>query len=1304
MFRKLLSFLDQNTYRREVDQYAATLEQINALELRYHNLDDAALRGCTGQFRERLRKGAHLEDLLPDAFAAVREAARRTIGLRHYDVQMIGGIVLQRGAIAEMRTGEGKTLVATLPLYLNALEGKGAHLVTVNDYLARRDARWMGPIFFMLGMSVGVLQADEPDSSIRMGYLFDPEHLVSEERFNLLRSTSRAEAYAADVTYGTNSEFGFDYLRDNLVRRLADKAQRDHHFAIVDEVDNILIDEARTPLIISGENRSEIEWYSHMAAVVRKLNQREVEINRREQIVSLTPAGEKHVSTLLGRPLADPRRPEEASPEQRHLIGHLEQALRARFLYHRDREYIVQDGQVVIVDEFTGRMMPGRRWTDGLHQAVEAKEDVEVRSESITYATITLQNYFRMYTKLSGMTGTALTAAKEFEKIYKLQVHTIPTHIEYQALRKDTGLLKRQGHEPDGQAYTYYVNKDDPRASPLFWKRIDYPDVLYLNAEAKRRAIAREILRYHSLGRPLLVGTTSVADSEDLARYLEAPMLNRLAQALLLREAWLGAHPKISPDLPVEELGFLNAPLGLIGPARLAGAFAALKLDPDPLAHLTSLLELLALPAECQPRLETSLQDGIPNTVLNARYHYEESQIIAGAGAYSSVIIATNMAGRGVDIKLGGELAEEVMAAVNNVLEQAKTAPPYALTLSERRQALQKLPQAALQGYPAEVDFFVKYVDDMERVRRLGGLHVIGSTRHEARRIDNQLRGRAARQGDPGSSRFFVSMEDELMVRFGSLEAQAFLEQEELRGGDPLLPCPAEAGRRVIEVAQNRVESENFEIRKHLLDYDDVINAQRRAIYAQRDRILEKPDLSDDLAELLEVELNAQAERMIQPEGGQPWQFIAWVERLLPGLLRPDGSLYPSWPIQVVYRWGLPGLSEQHDMDQARTALLSLAGRALQAKYAFIQQEIDRQCQEVLAGMQTDVAGRMDAVDVVLENLSTGRIAHRSHQVLEALSDAAGLPVQLSEAGWQALKNNRRAAAIEVLDQIEADSFKNAAERLSVVLERLLGQCPDPDPADLPLASPEEMIDRARDAAQNAFDIRQERLLAPQGELARILEAALPELDGPLAEGRALMLLELIRAGDELTTEGKPPTTSDGEQATGDGRQGAGDEQQIPEDEQVTRASSPETVAPRLSYIFLVDDLLANTPPDEIARWALEHLMGAQKALQADLGVEALSEAYRQLLLASIDERWVDYLTHLEELRYEVRLEGMAHNDPLVMYKSRASGAYETLMTELRRAVVAQMFHFLPHDRLVGVAEASSLEKATPRLTFLKLG
>jgi preprotein translocase subunit SecA len=772
-------------------------------------------------------------------------------------------------------------------------------------------------------------------------------------------------------------------------------------------------------------------------------------------------------------------------------------------------------------------------------------------------------------------------------------------------------------------------------------------------------------------------------------------LLLRLAQARLLRRAWLESDPAAHPDLPVEALKFLNAPLGLVSPARLASAFEALNLDPDPLAHLPDLLDLLELDAQQQPGLEVALRDGIPSVVLNARYHYEESQIIAGAGAYGSVIIATNMAGRGVDIKLGGELAEQVLAAVNHVLEQAGKPDPYNMTLAERRSALQALTPAQRGDHHAEVDFFLSYMQGMERVRELGGLHVIGGTRHEARRIDNQLRGRAARQGDPGSSRFFISMEDELLVRFGSLEAEGLLEQEQLRGGDPLLPIPAAAGRRVIEAAQNRVENENYEIRKHLLDYDDVINAQRLAIYKQRDRILGKANLSDDLAEMLEAELDAQARATLQTQEGQSWQFIAWAERLQPELTQAGATLLPSWPLQVVLQKGLPDLAGQVEAGRASHALLELAERALLAEQRFVEAETERQCQAALTAWHSAVAERMEAVDALLDSLEPGQSAGPSRAAAKALSEAAGMPIQLSEPGWRLLKENPRSAAIEVLDQIEATLFQDAASHISVVLERLLGRPPALDLTEPPLSDPQELPVRAQAAVVAVFQTRWERLLGAQGELARSLAAALPELNGPLGEDRSLALLELMRVqdggalpngGSALDKEGALP-----DQATTAGKdQGA--------------APIPSPASPRLTYIFLADELLSNTRPDEIADQALDHLLAMQQALKDELGAETLNQAFRALLLATIDERWVEYLTRLEELRYEVRLEGMAHNDPLVMYKSKASGAYGALLAELRRVAVAHMFTFPLVTRPATGAEASSLEKATPRLTSLKLG
>ncbi|MDD5368744.1 MAG: hypothetical protein PHQ40_06660, partial [Anaerolineaceae bacterium] len=527
MLQKIGRLLGGNPYKKEIDRLTLVVEDINRLEPQFEALSDEALSSKTDEFRGRLAAGETLEDLLPEAFAAVREASKRTIGLRHFDVQMIGGIVLHEGKIAEMRTGEGKTLVATLPLYLNAISGKGTHLVTVNDYLARRDARWMAPIYNMLGLSVGVLQMAARTDNGRNAFLINLEKTSTHEDQNQLEVVLRKEAYLADITYGTNSEFGFDYLRDNTTMRMEDRVQRGHNYAIVDEVDNILIDEARTPLIISGPASEETEWYIKMAQIVRQLNPEEFEVDEKDRTVTLNEMGELHVEQLLEMPLRDPERPEDITPEQARLMGYLEQALRAQYLYRRNKDYLVQAGKVLIVDEFTGRLMPGRRWSDGLHQAVEAKEGVKVEAENVTYATITLQNYFRMYAKLAGMTGTALTEAEEFYKIYKLDVVPIPTNLEFQAAGSGAELAEIETRDPDGYKQIYYSRRNDGERKPVFWKRQDFPDVVYRSEEAKLRAITQETVYYHIVGRPQLVGTTSVEHSERLAGRLRAEPVRR---------------------------------------------------------------------------------------------------------------------------------------------------------------------------------------------------------------------------------------------------------------------------------------------------------------------------------------------------------------------------------------------------------------------------------------------------------------------------------------------------------------------------------------------------------------------------------------------------------------------------------------------------------------------------------------------------------------------------------------------------------------------------------------------------------
>ncbi|MEK0084316.1 preprotein translocase subunit SecA [Benzoatithermus flavus] len=669
MFGALARRLFGSANDRLVKSLRKTVDKINALEPSLAGLTDEALRAKTDEFKERLAKGETLDDLLVEAFAVVREAAKRTLGQRHFDVQLIGGMVLHQGGIAEMRTGEGKTLVATLATYLNALEGKGVHVVTVNDYLARRDAGWMGQIYQFLGMSVGVIVPGLDDDQ-------------------------RRAAYAADITYGTNNEFGFDYLRDNMRHSLDAMVQRGHHFAIVDEVDSILIDEARTPLIISGPTDDSSELYRAVDKLIRQLEPDDWEKDEKQRSVSLTEKGQEHIQALLGE-AGLLKSPDLYDIENISLVHHVQQALRAHKVFSRDVDYIVKDQKVVIIDEFTGRMMEGRRYSDGLHQALEAKEGVPIQAENQTLASITFQNYFRLYDKLAGMTGTAATEAAEFAEIYRLNVVEIPTH------------------------------------RPMIRK--DEDDEVYRTAREKNAAIVAEIEAAHAKGQPVLVGTVSIEKSEQLSEILKAK--------------------------------------------------------------------------------------GIPHQVLNARYHEQEAYIIAQAGKIGAVTIATNMAGRGTDIQLGG----------NAEMRIAQELPP-----EERRG-----PKA--EAIRAEVEAL------REKVRELGGLYIIGTERHESRRIDNQLRGRSGRQGDPGRSKFFLSLEDDLMRRFGSERMDGMLQRLGLKEGEAIIHPWI---NKALEKAQQKVEAYNFEIRKQLLKFDDVMNDQRKVVYEQRRELMEAEDVSDTVRDM----------------------------------------------------------------------------------------------------------------------------------------------------------------------------------------------------------------------------------------------------------------------------------------------------------------------------------------------------------------------------------------------------------------------------------------------------------------------
>ena len=679
----LTKLIDSN--EKELNRLQPLVDRTNSFESDFEKLTDAELRAKTDEFKARLKDGEGLDKLLPEAYAAVREAAKRTIKQRHFDVQLMGGIVLHQGKIAEMATGEGKTLVATLPLYLNALTGEGCHLVTVNDYLAKRDCNWMGPIYHALGVSVACINAMQSPDQPSPSFLYDPDFDSEDPKWKHLRPITRRQAYEADITYGTNNEFGFDYLRDNMVLDLSQCVQRELNYAIVDEVDSILIDEARTPLIISGAAEEATKKYYTFAQLVSRLKKDEdYTVDERTRACSLTENGTTRMEQML-RNAGLLKAPSFYDPSNYFLTRYLENALKAYVLFRRDKDYMVKDGQVIIVDEFTGRLMFGRRYSEGLHQAIEAKEGVKIQRESITLATITFQNYFRLYQKLAGMTGTAATEAEEFHKIYKLEVVVIPTN------------------------------------EPLI--RTEHPDQIYKNEKAKFEAVAKEIEQWHKQERPVLIGTTSIEKSE----------------------------------------------------------------------HLSDLLT----------------RKGVPHQVLNAKHHEKEAAIVAQAGRLEAVTVATNMAGRGVDIILGGNP----------------------------------------EGRDEQ-----EWLEEHNKVVELGGLHVIGTEHHEARRIDNQLRGRAGRQGDPGSSRFHASLEDEVVRRFGGERIGGLMHWAGL-GEDKPIEHPMVS--KAITNAQVQTEGYNFDIRKHLVEYDDVVNQHREVIYGERKKILSGADLKANIMSMITDEIQS---------------------------------------------------------------------------------------------------------------------------------------------------------------------------------------------------------------------------------------------------------------------------------------------------------------------------------------------------------------------------------------------------------------------------------------------------------------
>jgi preprotein translocase subunit SecA len=1090
----------------------------------------------------------------------------------------------------------------------------------------------------------------------------------------------------------------------------------------VDEVDNVLIDEARTPLIISGPASGDLEWYGKMALIVRQIKIEDVEVNEKDRNVSLSEAGIAHVEQLLGQPLLDPDRPEDVTPEQARLTGYLEQSLRAQFLFKRNKDYLVQGGKVIIIDEFTGRLMPGRRWSDGLHQAVEAKEGVKVEPENVTYATITLQNYFRMYKKLAGMTGTALTEAEEFDKIYKLEVAPVPTNLEYQALRADATLVEQKAKDEDGYQYTYYASKESPSpsgrgdmgegaasdgGSRIFYRRKDYPDVIYRTAEAKLRSIVLEILRYHTMGRPLLVGTTSVESSDRLSSRLRAEPIRRLMQVALVRKTWMEANNREEDGRLVVELEQFNEPLEKISPdvlrkfaltepspaGRGEGVRGLTSINPEDSANLSEILDLLRLDEQYAERLRSVLQGGVPHQVLNARKHTEESQIIAGAGAFGAVTIATNMAGRGVDIKLGGELAEEVISAVHRVLRRAGHADPYDMTLEERRQALLKVDPSAYGLYDAEVKLFLQYFEDMARVKQLGGLHVVGSERHEARRIDNQLRGRAARQGDPGSSRFYLSLEDDLMRLFGGSQVSGLMERLKV---DDSMPLEVRLVGNIIEGSQHRVEGANFDVRKHLLEYDDVLNKQRAQIYSQRDRIFVKEDLHEDLSEMLRAEVERRVTAGLSDEEG-PWKLIAWLEQIQPPFMSA-GRLYPTFGLALLLE-RLASLG-----GDLKAGVVQLVTEAIDAEHAHSLRAIEGLIDKTEEGLEAQIAERDDALDAYFEGLRSGEERPRPQKIVEELSALARVPLKLSNEQQRTLGEDPEALKDEVQDMVSAQLTAAYASRVVTAIENRLGEPLSHGDASrgekIQTADWDEAAGRILDRSRKILDDKRERLVGESGQIARDVDALMPR---DLNDNAKLQLLISLSHGARTVFD------------------------------QHTHRQVKQVFS-RFSYVFLAAQMLEGRDAQDVMDDMVDHLESAEEALQlawgqgeherlsanaqrlADFGPAAriafppqglrgeerlndavstlgesdrealiaaigryvLNEVHRQLLLGAITELWVDYLTRVEGLRVSIGLEAYAQRDPLVQYKSQASEMYQQLLADIRTLVIGRAFSVQP--------------------------
>ena len=1304
MFKNIAKAIGGDSKKREIERLSEYVQQINQLETDLEKLSDVELRAKTDVLRKRLNAGETLDDLLNEAFAVVREASKRTIGLRHFDIQLIGGIVMHEGMIAEMRTGEGKTLVATLPLYLNALAGKGAHLVTVNDYLARRDARWMAPIYHLLGLSVGVLQASQRTNNARNAFLIDLDIRSNREEDDQLRLVPRREAYSADITYGTNNEFGFDYLRDNLIMDIRNRVQRGHNYTIIDEVDNILIDEARTPLIISGPASEDVEWYSRMAAIVKQLDPEDYDFDEKDRSIALTEIGEIHVENLLKIPLRDPERPEDITPEQARLLGYLEQALRAELLFKKNKDYIVQNKQVVIVDEFTGRLMPGRRWSEGLHQAVEAKEGVKVNPENITHATITLQNYFRKYKKLSGMTGTALTEAEEFSTIYNLDVLEIPTNLDFEASRPDSPFTTLKAKDDENYTYVYYASKNDANNKPVYWKRKDYPDVVYRTEEAKLRAISMEIIKFYIIGRPQLIGTTSIEHSERLSIRLQTDMLRRLLTVILIRGKWMANNNVDMLERAVPELEPLNQPLPKLRIPDLrqfAQKIGIQHINLENPENVRALLDFFNSPEIHQDRLLDVIKGGINHRVLNALKHDQESQIIESAGAFGAVTIATNMAGRGVDIKLGGEIQESILSDVRKYLSQSGV-DPYGKTNSEMADELIKLNINPEEDGADSIQVFLSFLEQMRRVRKAGGLHVIGSERHEARRIDNQLRGRSGRQGDPGSSRFYLSLEDDLMRMFGGERAENMMRFFKL---DPSIPLESKIIGRLVEQAQERVEGYNFDVRKHLLDYDDILNNQRERIYTERDRVLVKENLDDDVWSMLEREVHQRVElSSSEPDG--LWKLLAFLDEIQPTIFYQQQNMrIPSYTFSQTTELAYNSTENISDITSIKSALLTIAEKALFAEKDHLILQTQDFIQRSAKSFQQQVDERIDLLDIFFDNIES-YAGQSAREISVQLQNTVRMKIQMDSAQINSLSQGDTNARKILVGTIEENLKRIFLSRIVMTIESRIKQqlgININDALESDWISIENLILNIID---ERFNERVIQINQPNHPINQTIDKILKRQFENSDEGIDFVeLLTGMAFGNQITIN------------------------------QQTHQRTMKRINV-LNYVFLAASILENKDSNELNASILLHLQKAQEKLQRVWGkmeMTRLAESqieynslpadyrtaiegyvdkdnsaillntpftellnsennlvinafgnkvrqiiYRHILLKSISELWIEHLTQMEALRVSIRMEAYAQQDPLVQYKNYSTDTFRDLLANIRLSVISKMFRLQP--------------------------